>query len=91
MLDRIGRVNPVDFRRLENDFGSDFHRAQCGGGVSGELRVARSGGKYDHAPFFEVANCTSSDEWFGHGAHLDGSQHARGNAAFRVRPAGQGR
>ena len=46
---RIGRVHTVHLGRLEDDLGFDLDRAQCGGGVGGEVRVASAGGQDDDA------------------------------------------
>ncbi len=75
---RIGRVDAVDLRALEDDVRLHLHRPQRGGGVGGEVGVAGAGGEDDDAAFFEVADGAPADERLGDGAHLDGRGHARG-------------
>ena len=80
MLDRIGGVDAVHLRRLENDFRLHLHRAERGGGVGGEVRIAGAGREHHDAALFEVADGAAPDERLGHGAHFDRGQHARRHA-----------
>ncbi len=49
ILHRIGRIDTVNFGGLENYVGLDFQRAQRGGRVSCEVRIAGAGGEDDDA------------------------------------------
>jgi hypothetical protein len=73
----VGRVDAVHLGAFQDGVGLDFHGAQRRGGVGGEVRVARAGGKDHHAPFFEVADGAAPDERLGDGAHLDGRDDTR--------------
>ena len=68
---RIGGVDAVDLRALEDDVGLHLHGAQRGRGVGGEVGVAGAGGEDDDAALFEVADGAAADERLGDGAHLD--------------------
>src|SRR5262244_4112231 len=78
ILGGISGVDAVHLGSLEEDLGSDLHRAEGPRGVRGEEGIARSGGEDDHASFLQMAHGTAADVWLGHRAHLDGGQHAGG-------------
>ena len=82
---RVGGVDAVDLRALEDDVGLHLHRAQRRGGVGGEVGVAGAGGEDDDAALFEVADGAAADERLGDGAHLDGRRDARQHAAVLER------
>ena len=53
ILLRIGRVDAVDARGLDDDVGLDLDGAQHRSGVGREVRIARAGGEDDDAPLLE--------------------------------------
>ena len=80
---RIGGKDTVDLRGLEDDFRPDLHRAERGGRVSREIRVAGASGKDHDAALVEVAERPSADERFCHLTHLNrGDQACFGTQAF---------
>ena len=74
---RVGGVDAVDLRALQDHVRLHFHRAQRGRRVGGEVGIAGAGGEHDDAPLLEVADGAAPDERLGDGAHLDGRHHAR--------------
>ena len=62
-------VNTVDLGRLEDDIGVHLARAEGGGGVGGEIGVARAGGKDDYASLLQMTDCPAQDEGLGDLVH----------------------
>src|SRR5215475_14021214 len=76
----IGVVNAVDASGLEDDVGLDFHGAESGGGVRGEIRIAGAGSEDHDAAFFKVTHGAAADEGLGNFVHGDGALDARVHA-----------
>src|SRR5919112_2883015 len=55
VFDRVGRVDAVHLRRLQDHVGLYLKRAQGRGRVGREIRVAGAGGEDDDAPLLYVA------------------------------------
>ena len=77
---RIGRVDAVDLRRLEERVRADLARPERRCGVRREIRIARAAREDDDAPLLEVADRLALDEGLGELRHLDRRHDARGNA-----------
>ncbi len=67
----VGGVDAIDFGCFENDFSSDFARAERSGGIGGKEGVSGACDEDDDAALFEVAHGFPADEGFGHA--LDGN------------------
>ena len=76
----VGVVDAVDLGRLHDALGVDLERAQRGGRVGGEVRVARAGGEDDDAALLHVADRAPPDVGLGDCLHLDGAHDAREDA-----------
>jgi hypothetical protein len=77
---RVGVINPVHARGLQDDVGLDFHGAQGGGGVRRKIRIAGARGENHDAAFFEVTHGPAADEGLGHLRHVNRAQEARDHA-----------
>ena len=82
---RIGGVDAVDLRALQDDVGLHLHRAQRCGGVGREVGVAGAGGEDHDAAFLEVADRPAADERLGNGPHFDRRDDARDHAVLLER------
>src|SRR4029077_20522703 len=81
LANRIAIVNAVhSVARLEGYFGADFHRAETGRSIGGEVRIAGAGGEDDHAALLEMPDCAAANIGFADGLHLDGGQYSGGDA-----------
>ena len=59
---RIAVVDALDVvLRHQDRLRADLQRAQGGGGVGGEERIARAGREDDYAPLLEMADCASAN------------------------------
>ena len=88
------RVDAVDarVRALQDRLGADLGRAQRGGGVGREVRVAGAGREHDDPALLEVADRAQRDVRLGDLRHRDRGLHARRLAdATRARPAARAR
>src|SRR2546428_13811427 len=74
---RIGRVDPVDLRSLDDRVGADLDGAQRARGVGCEERVAGAGGEDHNTPLLQVADRTAPDVRLGDRAHLARRKGAR--------------
>src|SRR6185437_3509569 len=72
----IGGVHAVDLGGLEQQVRADLHRAQRGGRVGGEERVAGAGREQRDAALLDVADRAAADEILGHVVDLDRAHHA---------------
>ncbi len=77
VLLRIGGVDAVDLRALEQRVAAHLGGAQRGGGVGGEERIAGAGGENHDAALLHVAHGAAADVGLAHGHHRDRRQHAR--------------
>ena len=68
---RVFVVDAVDLGRLEQDLGVDLDRAQGGGGVGREVRVAGAGHEERDAALLEVADGAPPDVRLGDLVHRD--------------------
>ena len=82
---RVGVVDAVDLRGLEDDLGLDLHRAQRRRRIGAEEGIAGAGAEDDDAALFEVADGAAADERLGDRAHLDGGDHAGDDALLLER------
>ena len=88
VLDGIGElggvlvVDAVHLGGLDDGIALQFHAAQGGGGVGGEIGVAGTGGADDHTALFQMAHGAATDEGLAHFLHVDGGQNAGGVAEF---------
>src|SRR5207302_931155 len=65
--------------------GPDLHRAQRGGRVGGEIRIAGARREDDHTLLFQVSDRAPADVGFGQLAHFDGGLNAGDRALFLER------
>ena len=74
----VGAVDAVDagVRALQDRLGADLRRAQRGGGVGGEVRVAGAGREHDDPALLEVPDRAQRDERLGDLRHRDRGLHA---------------
>ena len=72
----VGVVDAVDLGRLHDALGADLERAQRGGGVGGEVRVAGAGREDDDAALLEVPDRAAADVGLGDRLHLDRAHDA---------------
>ena len=79
---RVGIVDAIDLRGLEDGLGADLGGAQGGGRVGGKKRVARAGDENHDTAEFEVAGGSADDERLGEVLHFDGGLHADFDAEF---------
>jgi hypothetical protein len=73
-------VDAVHLGRLHDALTAGLQRAQGGGGVGGEVRVAGAGGEDDDAALLEVTDRSAADVGLGDVLHLDRRHHAREDA-----------
>ena len=73
---RVAVVDAINLGGLKNDLGAHLVGPQGGGGVGGEIRIARAGGEDDHAPLLQMAHGAATDERLGNLRHVDGALHA---------------
>src|SRR5256885_16046727 len=85
ILHGIVVVNAGDLGALEDDLGPDLHRAQRGGRVGGEIRVAGACPEYDTTRLFQVSDRAPADVGFGQLAHFDGGLDTGDPALFLER------
>ena len=71
---------PSTFVPLRMTSRAHFHRPQRRGRVGREVGIAGAGREDHDAAFFEMAERAPPDERLGDRAHLDGADHARGDA-----------
>ena len=77
----IGAVDALDaVLRHQDRLRADLARAQCGGGVGGEERVAGAGGEDHDAPLLQVAHRAAADVGLGDLLDRDRRLHARVHA-----------
>ncbi len=74
---RIGVVNSVHARGLQNHVGLDLHGAQRRGRVGGKIGIAGARGENHDAAFFEMPRGAPANERLGDLLHLDRAQQAR--------------
>ena len=80
ILERVGAVDAVDLGRLEDRLRADLDRAQRGGRIGGEVRVAGPG-REDHDPaLLEMPHRAAPDVRLGDRVHRDRRLHAAGDA-----------
>src|ERR1051325_898985 len=77
VFDRVGRVDAVDLRRLQNHVGLYLQGAKGGGRVGREVRVAGARGEDYDAPLLYVAYGAAAYEGLGDLRDVDGRQDAR--------------
>ena len=77
---RICGVNSVHPGALQNDVCFNLNGAQGSCRVRGEVRVARSATKNDHAAFLQMANGLASNKRLRNFVHLNGGLQSRENA-----------
>src|SRR5205085_535573 len=82
VFDGVGRVDPLDLRRLQDNVGLYLKRAQGRGRVGREVRVACPGGEDDDAPLLYVAYGAAAYEGLGDLRDVDGGEDARVDADF---------
>ena len=81
---RVGVVHPVVLLLgHEEAFGPDLQRAQSGGGVGGEERVAGAGREDHHPALLQVADGPAPDIGLADLLHVDGRQHPRVDGQLR--------
>src|SRR5207302_328874 len=85
ILHGIVVVDAGDLGALEDDLGPDLHRAQRGGRVGGEIRIAGARREDDHTLLFQVSDRAPADVGFGQLAHFDGGLNAGDRALFLER------
>ena len=76
VLHRVGRVDAVDLGALEQGVAAQLRRAQRGGGVGREERVARAAGADHHPALLHVADRAPADVRLAHRGHGNCRQHA---------------
>ena len=69
--DRIGRVDTVDLRPLQQRVGVDLERTLGRAGIGGEVRHAQPGGEDHDATLLEVPDRAQRHERLGHLRHRD--------------------
>src|SRR5258708_37850596 len=75
ILLRIGGVDAVDLRGLEDDLAFQLRGPERGCRVRGEKRIAGAGCADDDASLLQVAYGAAADEGLGHLGHGDGRRH----------------
>src|SRR5256712_11067078 len=85
ILHGIVVVDAGDLGALEDDLGPDLHRAQRGGRVGGEIRVAGARREYDHTLLFQVSDRAPAGVGMGHFAHFAGGLATGDRAPLFVR------
>ena len=73
---RIGVVNAIHARRLEDGFSLDLHGAQRSRRIGREIGIASAAGKDHDAALLQVTDCPAADERLSHLVHLDRRLHA---------------
>ena len=61
---------------LQDHLGADFHRAEAGGGVGGEVGTAGTGSEDYDAPLLEMAHRAAANVAFAYRLHLDRGENA---------------
>ena len=82
---RVHVVDAVHARRLGEDLGVDFQRAQRGRGVGGEIGIGSAGGEDDDPAFFEVPDRAPANVGFRQLLHVNGGHDARRNTGLLQR------
>ena len=82
VLLRVGGVDSVDLRRLDEDVRPDFAGAERGAGVGRKEGVAGAGGEEHDAPLLEVAQRAAVDEGLGDALAGERGHHARREAGL---------
>ena len=77
---RVGVVNAVHLRRLEDHIRAHLAGAQRGGGVGGEERIAGAGGENNDFALVELLLGFAADEGFRDVFHFDSGLHHAGDA-----------
>ena len=72
----VGGVDPPDLGALHEDVGVDFHGAQGGRGVGGEIRVTRAGSEDHYSTLIEMAGGTPAYKGLSYLPHFNGSLDA---------------
>src|SRR5579872_1391711 len=80
ILLRIGVVDAVHLRRLEDRFGADLKGAQRGGRIGREIRISRAGCEDDHPALLQMADRAAPDVRLGYLRHGDRRLHSGGHA-----------
>ena len=79
---RVGIVDAIDLRGLEDGLGADLGGTEGGGRVGGKKRVACAGDENHDTAEFEVASGPADDERLGEVLHFDRGLHADFDAEF---------
>src|SRR5262249_44898307 len=82
IFDRVAIVNAVHFRCLQNHIRAELARAQRGGGVGGEIWIARAGCENYNASELEMPDRASENERLGHVFHFNRGLDARFDSDF---------